>query len=286
MHVKVNGVRLYFDVEGAQLVPDGASMRAKPTLLLLHGGPGFDHSIYKPTFSQLAGIAQVVYLDHRGNGRSDRSSPEFWTLAQWGDDVAAFCRALGIESPIVYGASFGGMVAAAYATRHVSHPGKLILVSTEARGYSHLDRRVELFERLGGREIGDLARRRFLEGATDPETLDQWLRLAVPLYTRNSMPADAISRAVRNPDVTAAFTRPGGEQRAFDLTPELANVECPVLVLGGQDDPMVPIEAQQDLVDALPASLVRFESFPNAGHGVIPDAPEAAMSTIREFIAA
>ncbi|MEM9655711.1 MAG: alpha/beta hydrolase [Actinomycetota bacterium] len=286
MHVKVNGVRLYFDVEGAQLVPSGASMRAKPTLLLLHGGPGFDHSVYKPAFSQLADIAQVVYLDHRGNGRSDRSSPEFWTLAQWGDDVAAFCRALGIESPIIYGASFGGMVAVSYATRHPSHPGKLILVSTEARGYSHLDRRVELFERLGGSEIGDLARRRFLEGATDPETLDQWLRLAVPLYTRNSMPLDAISRAVRNPDVTAAFTRPGGEQRTFDLTPDLANVECPVLVLGGEDDPMVPIEAQHDLVDALPESLVRFESFPNAGHGVISDAPEAAMSTIRDFITA
>ncbi len=286
MYVRVNGVRLYFDVEGAQLVPNGASMRAKPTLLLLHGGPGFDHSIYKPAFSQLADVAQVVYLDHRGNGRSDRSSPEFWTLAQWGDDVAAFCRALGIESPIVYGASFGGMVAGSYATRHPSHPGKLILVSTEARGYSHLDRRVELFERLGGREIGDLARRRFLEGATDPETLDQWLRLAVPLYTRNSMQADAISRAVRNPEVTAAFTRPGGEQRTFDLTPDLAKVGCPVLVLGGEDDPMVPIEAQYDLVDALPDSLVRFESFPNAGHGVIPDAPEAAMSTIREFITA
>jgi pimeloyl-ACP methyl ester carboxylesterase len=46
-------------------------MREKPTLLLLHGGPGFDHSIYKPTYSSLADCAQVIYLDHRGNGRSD-----------------------------------------------------------------------------------------------------------------------------------------------------------------------------------------------------------------------
>lgn len=41
----------FFDVEGASLVPDGPSMREKPTLLLLHGGPGFDHSIYKPAYS-------------------------------------------------------------------------------------------------------------------------------------------------------------------------------------------------------------------------------------------
>jgi pimeloyl-ACP methyl ester carboxylesterase len=40
MHVRVNGVRLFFDVEGAKLVPDGPVMREKPTLLLLHGGPG------------------------------------------------------------------------------------------------------------------------------------------------------------------------------------------------------------------------------------------------------
>src|SRR5213592_2868208 len=71
MQVLVNGVRLFFDVEGAKLVPDGPVMREKPTLLLLHGGPGFDHSIYKPAYSALADIAQIVYLDHRGNGRSE-----------------------------------------------------------------------------------------------------------------------------------------------------------------------------------------------------------------------
>jgi pimeloyl-ACP methyl ester carboxylesterase len=66
MHVLVNGVRLFFDVEGAKLVPDGPDMREKPTLLLLHGGPGFDHSIYKPAYSALTDMAQVIYLDQRG----------------------------------------------------------------------------------------------------------------------------------------------------------------------------------------------------------------------------
>src|SRR5947209_13830189 len=83
MHVQINGVRLFFDVEGAKLVPDGATMREKPTLLLLHGGPGFDHTIYKPAYSALADVAQLIYLDHRGNGRSDPGPKESWTLAQW-----------------------------------------------------------------------------------------------------------------------------------------------------------------------------------------------------------
>ena len=163
MRVLVNGVRLFFDVDGASLVPDARTMREKPTLVLLHGGPGFDHSIYKPRFSALTDIAQVIFLDQRGNGRSDPGPREAWTLAQWGDDVRAFCEVLGIARPIVLGVSFGGMVALAYATRHPAHAGKLILVSTEAAGGTYRERRVALFERFGGPEVGALARRRFLE---------------------------------------------------------------------------------------------------------------------------
>jgi pimeloyl-ACP methyl ester carboxylesterase len=217
MRVLVDGVRLFFDVEGAGLVPDGPTMREKPTLVLLHGGPGFDHSIYKPSFSRLADIAQVIFLDHRGNGRSDPGPQESWTLAQWADDVRAFCEALGIAHPIVYGASFGGMVTLAYATRHPAHPAKLIVVSTEAAGSSYPERRVALFERFGGPEVGALARRRFLEGHTDAATLEAWVRLAFPLYTRTPRDPDAARRAIRRPEVTRWFTREGGEGRTFDL---------------------------------------------------------------------
>ena len=73
MRVNIGDVRLFFDVEGAKLRPDGPKMREVPTVVLLHGGPGFDHSSFKPAFSPLAEIAQVVYLDHRGNGRSDHA---------------------------------------------------------------------------------------------------------------------------------------------------------------------------------------------------------------------
>jgi pimeloyl-ACP methyl ester carboxylesterase len=287
MYVAVNGVRLFFDVEGASVVPDGPAMREKPTLLLLHGGPGFDHSIYKPAFSTLTDIAQVVFLDHRGNGRSDSGAPETWTLAQWADDVRGFCEALGIARPIVYGASFGGTVALAYATRHPAHPAKLILVSTEAAGDTHLDRRVALFERLGGPEVGALARRRFLEsrGHTDEASVEAWLRLAFPLYTRTPRDPDVARRAIRRPEVTRWFTRPGGEGHTFNLFPDLSRVRCPTLLLGGEDDPMTPIECQADIVAALPAHLVRFERFPGCGHAVLPDAPERAMALIRDFIA-
>ena len=133
MLVQVNGVRLYVDVENPGLIPDGNRMREKPTLLLLHGGPGFDHSGFKPAFSALSDVAQIVYYDHRGNGRSIGTDPASWNLPQWGDDVKGLCDALGIVKPIVCGLSFGGFVAQAYATRYPEHPGKLILLSTVAK---------------------------------------------------------------------------------------------------------------------------------------------------------
>src|SRR4051794_6210482 len=176
MHVHVNGVRLFFDVEGAKFALDGPVMREKPTLLLLHGGPGADHSTFRPAYSALADIAQIVYLDHRGNGRSEDGPREAWNLAQWGDDVRAFCDVLGIVRPIVLGASFGGMVALAYATRHPAHPSKLVLISTAATGGSHRERRVELFARLGGPGGGRPARRPVLwsPGRTGPANPGGW----------------------------------------------------------------------------------------------------------------
>lgn len=286
MHVLVNGVRLFFDVEGAKLVPDGAAMRERPTLLLLHGGPGFDHALYKPAYSALADVAQVIYLDHRGNGRSDSGPKESWTLAQWGDDVAAFCDALGIEKPVVLGVSFGGFVAMSYATRHPAHPAKLVLVSTEAKGDSYLDKRVETFARLGGPEVGALAHRRFLvnKGQPDEAAVADWRARAMPFYTRT--PRDrSMGRVIIRQDVLQWFTRPdGGEGHSFDMLAELARIRCPTLVMGGEDDPMTPIDSQVDIAAALPAGLVRFERFAGCGHGVVPDAEDEAIAMIREFI--
>ncbi len=81
------GVRLYVGIEGPGLVPDGPQMREKPTLICLHGGPGFDHSAFKPAFSQLADLAHIVYYDHRGHGRSDSPPRREWTLDSWTNGV-------------------------------------------------------------------------------------------------------------------------------------------------------------------------------------------------------
>jgi pimeloyl-ACP methyl ester carboxylesterase len=281
MFVDVNGAKLYFDVDGAGLVPDGARMRAKPTLLLLHGGPGFDHTMYKPHFAALADVAQVIYYDHRGNGRSGGSDPAEWNLAQWGDDVKGLCDALGIEKPIVYGASFGGFVAQAYATRHPDHPAKLVLTSTTA----HVDFPVifEAFERIGGRHAREVAEAYWLNPTV--ETRAEHLKVCFPLYRSRPDPnRDALQRAILKNEVGLHFNGPRNEHGRMDFRADLARVRCPVLVLAGGRDPIMPLPFSETIAACLPQHLVRFERFPDCGHGVLPDDPARAAAVIREFI--
>lgn len=286
MRIDVNGVRLFFDVEGAKLVPDGPVMRERPTLLLLHGGPGFDHSSFRPAFSRFADVAQVIYLDHRGNGRSDREPVDSWTLAQWGDDVHAFCQALEIQKPIVMGHSFGGFVAMAYATRHPEHPGRLILSSTAAAMARYVDVSAALFEAKGGPETGALARRVLRNGYDSPATAGAWLQLAMPFYnTTVQDQGDARLRAVLSPEVLLHFFGSGGECLSFDFADQLSKIRCPTLVLGGEEDPMTPIGAQEDIARAIGPPWAQLQRFPGAGHGVFLDDPRA-FDVIRAFIQA
>jgi len=118
MRITVGDVTLFFDVDGPHLVAEGTTLVERPTLVLLHGGPGADHSLFKPECGALRDAAQIVYLDQRGSGRSDTGPPQSWTWTQWADDVALFCAALGIERPILVGTSSGGLVAMVCAARH------------------------------------------------------------------------------------------------------------------------------------------------------------------------
>jgi proline iminopeptidase len=278
VHVRVGGIRLFFDVEGAKLVPDGPAMRERPTLLLLHGGPGADHSQYKPWLSELADVAQVVYLDHRANGRSEAGDPASWTLAQWGDDVRAFCEALGIERPVVMGTSFGGYVALAYATRHPDHPGALVLCSTSAR--RHSARSLAVYERLGGAKAREVARR--IEEAPDAAAAQEFFEVCVPLYSRAPRDDEAIARVRWNHELMLRFM--ATERRRFDFRPALSTIRCPTLVLGGEDDPVTPIEDQQEIAAGIGPNA-RLVHFPRCGHGVVHDDPQGFVSQLRAFLA-
>src|SRR5438874_1698930 len=145
MYAELRGTKIYFDVEGAGLVPDGATMRQKPEAMIIHGGPGGDHSGFKPALSPLSETMQLVYFDHRGQGRSGRGDPARYTLHENVEDMEALRRHLGLGKIVSIGTSYGGMVGMAHAARYPDAVSHLILVVT-ASPSGFIDR---------AREIGD-----------------------------------------------------------------------------------------------------------------------------------
>ena len=270
MKVSVGDVRLFVDVDGAGLVPEGASMRERPTVLLLHTGPGADHSLYKDTIGPpLTRVAQVVYLDQRGDGRSDRSDSSRWTLDTWVDDLHAFLGALELERPVLLGSSVGALVALRFAARYPDVPSRLVLVSAVAR-HVHA-RSVAAFDRLGGPRAGEVAAR-YYAGPNDV-TFAEYLRVCLPLYTRRGLDAEVVARMEMNPSATEHWD--GVESRRVDLRDEVGAIRCPILLLAGEDDPAFALPGVEELAEHLPQQLLDFRRYPNAGHGVFRDAPEA-----------
>ena len=277
MHVEVNGARLWFDVEGAGLVPDGGEMRERPTVVLVHGGPGgYDHSYFLPEFSRLTALAQVVSVDLREHGRSGRRDPGRFTYEQCADDVVALCDALGIERPIVLGHSMGGFVAMLAGIRHPGRLGGLILQSTFARG--DLERIADGFRRFGGDEIGELARRDFGGEDVSDEDSDRVFAVFGP-----SVPSpERLARVVRNPAVNG----PGMvRMREFDVVDALGAIDCPTLVSVGELDPVTPVEASREIVAALRPGIGRLEVIPGAGHFAWLDEPDRFWAVTEAFVA-
>lgn len=116
---ELNGTSIWYEQEGTG-----------PPCLVLHGGLGVDHTLYQSSITPLAERLRLVYLDHRGNGRSGRPPTDTITMEQLADDAAALARHLGLEHVVVLGHSYGGFVAQELALRHPQLVSALILIDT------------------------------------------------------------------------------------------------------------------------------------------------------------
>ena len=278
MLIDVGTARIFFDTVGSKLAIAGESMIERPTLIIMHGGPGFDHSTLRPYFDRFADTHHVLYFDHRGNGRST-GEPDTWNLAQWGDDVKALCDAFGIVKPVVYGNSFGGMVAMSYASRHPGHASKLILSSTAAK--LRLDISYAMMEARGGAHARTVAERFWT--APDEAAMAEYQAVCMPLYNPKPNPGEvaARKRAIVRGEVMAHFVL--GEMRTMNLLGGLAAVRCPTLILAGVHDPITPLACSKEIAAALPHGHYELQVFDDAGHGVHRDEPERAESVLRRF---
>lgn len=275
-------VRLFVDVEGSGLVRDAGAWRPTPTLVLVHGGPGSDHTVFRPAMTPLAGSMQLVYFDQRANGRSDHGAPSGWTLDVWARDLLALCDALGLRLPMILGYSFGAFVALRAALDRPLTLGGLILMNAAARVAPQRIGRG--FERVAGPEAGAAA----LDFWTDasPATLKEYARRCIPHYVASDAARAVLAGTVRNVPLTLGFCQRGGEAHRIDLLPELGSLRLPTLVIAGEDDPITTVEDATDLVAALPSGLAQMIVVPGARHAAHLEGGERVIDAVRQFVLA
>lgn len=256
-------------------------------LIVLHGGPGLDHTMFRPSLDALAEDLRVIYVDQRSQGRSDPAAPETWTLERLAADVSGLAASLELEDYAVLGHSYGAFVALQHA---VDFPGAATrtIVSDgapSARFLAQIETELENFEPVELREQVAASWERESSAQTQPESrailVDQLpFHFADPRDPRIAEPAARLGDMVFAPDVLrAAATANYG---SIEVEDRLGSIPQPVLVLCGRHERTCPLAASEAIAAGIPdAQLVVFE---RSAHMAFIEEPEAYLAAVRSFL--
>lgn len=118
--VDAHGVLIYY-----------LSLGAGAPLVVVHGGPGADHTYFLPYLLPLARTHRLIFIDERGSGRSERlQDTSQYTVENMVEDVEDVRVALKLGKIDLLGHSYGGVLAQAYALKYQQNLSHLILNST------------------------------------------------------------------------------------------------------------------------------------------------------------
>jgi proline iminopeptidase len=262
-----------------------------PKMLVLHGGPGAHHDYLLPQMLELTGAGggrELLFYDQRGGGRSKTSDQQPITWQTQADDVAAVLRELAVETAVIVGYSWGGLLALLYASeaarRGSRQPRALVLI--DPAPVSRVFR--AQFE-------AEFARRQ-----ASPDV--QQLRAELAQSGLRERDMDAFRQRNFEISVAGYFAQP---RAATDLTPfrvmarvqqsvwdslgdfdlvadgRLALIESRTLIVHGRQDP-IPLASSAECARAMKAELVVLE---DSGHVPYVEQPDMLFSAIDAFLA-
>jgi proline iminopeptidase len=226
-------------------------------LLLLHGGPAATHQYLEACDSFLPGAGvEYYYYDQLGCGRSDQpAEPSLWELDRYVDEVEQVRQALGLDSGsfVLYGQSWGGILATEYALRYQQHLRGLVIsnMMSSVPAYNAYAEQVL----MPAMDQAALAEIKSLEAAGDTENHRYEELLMEQHYVHHVLrmpPAswpDPVLRAFAdiNRDIYVSMQGPSelgipgtAKLAAWDRTEDLARITVPTLVIGARYDTMDP----------------------------------------------
>jgi proline iminopeptidase len=281
-YVPVEGARLYFRDVG-----EG------PPLILLHGGPGFDHGYLLPDMDRLADGFRLLYYDQRGRGQSTWSVPcVAVSLQSELGDLETLRADLRLEQVALLGHSWGGLLAMEYALRHPERVSHLILLNTCPASYDDF----QVFEQqLAARDSKDAERMHELESLPayaegDLETRAAYYRLYFgetlrPPELRERLIAQLqvgwTKESVLTARATASRLFPETVQMpGYNLLPQLTRLRVPTLILHGDYD-FVPLTSAVHIAEAIPGA--RLVVLRDCGHFSYLERPAEVREALSEF---
>jgi len=288
-----DGVRIWYRAMG-----EGVPM------VIIPGGPGGNSAPFLTTHSLLRGRVKVVLMDNRGRGLSDDpgTAPGTFTLDNDVKDVDTVRNALRADKIIVFGHSYGSMVAMKYA---ITHPERTLALITTAgvpgatafqeRNIDGVKRYLQEHEPLRWRKIVELHDAGMK--STNPE-LAALFDVGDSYYYRDPSAKTRVEEQFHvkrdpkslqwNPDVYTQMIGDdpewtvSGTLAGVELLPELGRFAGPALIMGGRFDRVCPPINQREIAEALPnARLVIFEQ---SGHNPHHEEPLRFLDTVLGFL--
>ena len=264
-----------------------------PPLLVLHGGPGADHTDFLPALLPLSRRNQLILIDERGCGRSERlADPRGYTLEAMVEDVEHLRQSLQLGRISLMGHSFGGILAQAYAIRHSRHLKRLVLAGTAATAQTiNAD-----FTRIRRALPPPVRRKMAAYESRGIFRADGQYRLAYAALTARALapymyvrgaPAPVPGHGVtgweilREMWVRRSDFHIDGNLKGFDFTRDLAAMNVRTLVVVGERD-MVSRTSAEQLAGSLRHG--RLVVMPGCGHMMFVDQPDRFNALVGDFL--
>ena len=284
MKAKIRGTEIYFDVAGMQYAPIKNGFEDRPVLFLLHGGPGGDHLRFKQHSLELQDIAQLVFIDHRGCGRSKKTKQSDYTLENNIEDTEALRKHLGLDKICILGGSYGGMVAQGYAIRYPKHVSKLILSVTAPSYHFAETAKRNLQERGNAKQIA-ITEHLWNGTFKNHKHVMEFFKEMEMLY---STTASKRTKKITNKPPQTIWSHEAlnegfnGKFKKFNFIPHLNKITCPTLILAGDSDWIC--DPSQSKIMAKHIRNSKLKIFKNCGHAIAVDAHAEYIKNVKRFL--
>jgi proline iminopeptidase len=280
----------YVPVDGAELFCREVG-QGRP-IIVIHGGPDFDHTYLLPDTDRLADSYRLIYYDQRGRGRSrGEVRLEEIDIDRYVEDLDLLREHLRLDAVAILGHSWGGFVAMHYALRHPDRVSHMILLNTASASHQDFTLMREERARMQAphRERLDAlaSSSAFSEGA--PRTVADYYRIDFGATFKRPEDAARLNLTFTREDIlkgraiedrlaeSGLLWAPG-----FTIIPALRNLRAATLVIHGEND-FFPVASSTHIAEAIPGA--RLVTLAGSGHFSYIDAPERVHAAIDDFFA-